>query len=82
MPNYSYECKECSHTFEVFHSMSSSPEVTCPKCGAEAKKLIGTGGGVLFKGSGFYETDYKKKPKESKNKSQDSNTKSNNEKKS
>ncbi len=61
MPTYDYECKDCQHAFEEFHSMSAKPVKKCPECGGKVKRLIGTGAGIIFKGSGFYETDYKKK---------------------
>ena len=61
MPTYEYECKVCGHTFDVFHNMTAKPRIKCEKCGGATKKLIGAGAGIIFKGSGFYETDYKKK---------------------
>ncbi|MCD6287692.1 MAG: zinc ribbon domain-containing protein [Candidatus Hydrogenedentes bacterium] len=61
MPTYEYECRKCGHVFEKFHSMSEKPRVRCPKCKGPSKKLLGTGAGIIFKGSGFYETDYKRK---------------------
>jgi len=63
MPTYDYECQKCGNTIEVFHGMSESPKVKCPKkgCGGKAKKQIGAGSGLIFKGSGFYITDYKNK---------------------
>ena len=61
MPTYDYECRECEHVSEVFHNMTAKPRVKCPKCGGRTKKLIGAGAGIIFKGSGFYETDYKRK---------------------
>ena len=61
MPTYDYECKSCGHTLEVFHNMTAKPRVKCPECGGRTKKLIGAGAGIIFKGSGFYETDYKRK---------------------
>jgi len=61
MPTYEYECKDCHHDFEVFQSMSAKPIRKCPECGGKVKRLIGTGAGIIFKGSGFYETDYKQK---------------------
>jgi putative FmdB family regulatory protein len=69
MPTYDYECLSCGHRFERFHSMTAEPESQCPECGGPVKKLIGTGAGILFRGSGFYITDYrssdyKKKAKE------------------
>ncbi|MDR1626875.1 MAG: zinc ribbon domain-containing protein [Spirochaetia bacterium] len=60
MPTYEYECKSCSHKFEVFQNMSEAPLSTCPKCGKGLRRLIGGGAGVIFKGSGFYVTDNKK----------------------
>jgi putative FmdB family regulatory protein len=62
MPTYQYKCKECGHLFEVFHSMSAEPIKTCPKCKGPVKRLIGPGSGPIFKGTGFYQTDYKNKP--------------------
>ncbi len=61
MPTYDYECKACAHVSEVFHNMTAKPRVKCPECGGRTKKLIGAGAGIIFKGSGFYETDYKRK---------------------
>jgi len=61
MPTYDYECTSCSHAFEVFHAMSARPVAKCPKCGRPVRRLIGRGAAVIFKGSGFYETDYKRK---------------------
>jgi putative FmdB family regulatory protein len=61
MPTYDYVCEACGHEFEHFQSMSDPRLGKCPKCGK--KKLVrkvGAGGGVIFKGSGFYETDYKR----------------------
>jgi len=60
MPTYDYLCASCNHTFEKFESMSANPSKKCPKCGKmQLKRLIGAGAGVIFKGSGFYETDYR-----------------------
>lgn len=59
MPTYEYECRECGKVFEKAHKMTEKPRVKCPKCGARAKKLIGTGAGIIFKGDGFYATDYR-----------------------
>ena len=61
MPTYTYACGKCGHSFDVFHAMSASPKVKCEECGAACKKQIGTGAGIIFKGSGFYETDFKEK---------------------
>ena len=64
MPTYEYACDRCGHGFEKFQSISASRLVTCPDCGEDTlKRLIGTGGGIIFKGSGFYQTDYKNTPK-------------------
>ncbi len=60
MPTYDYRCTECGHTFEEFQSMSAETLKTCPSCGKPAlKRLMGSGAGMIFKGSGFYLTDYK-----------------------
>lgn len=60
MPTYTYQCKACDHKFNVFHAISAKPRVRCAECGGACKRLIGTGAGIIFKGSGFYETDYKR----------------------
>ncbi len=60
MPTYDYRCKACDHTFEQFQSMKDSPLKVCPSCGKkQLERLIGTGGAIIFKGSGFYITDYR-----------------------
>jgi putative FmdB family regulatory protein len=61
MPTYTYECKKCGAQADLFHSMSAAPRVKCARCGGATIRLLGTGSGVIFKGSGFYETDYKTK---------------------
>lgn len=62
MPTYQYECSACNHAFEEFQSMTDAKLTKCPKCGKnKLARLIGGGSGMIFKGSGFYETDYKKK---------------------
>jgi putative FmdB family regulatory protein len=64
MPTYEYACSKCGHHFEQFQSMKDEPLKQCPKCGKKAlKRLIGHGGGLIFKGSGFYSTDYRKEPR-------------------
>jgi len=63
MPTYEYECKNCSHNFEVFQAMSDQPLKDCPECGKEIRRLIFGGAGVIFKGSGFYVTDKSKSSK-------------------
>jgi len=67
MPTYEYECTACGHTFELFQNITAQPVSLCPKCKKKVRRLIGGGGGIIFKGSGFYATDYRKtkKPKES-----------------
>ncbi len=59
MPTYEYECSECRDSFEAFHSMSAEPISVCLKCNGKVNRLISAGAGLLFKGSGFYETDYR-----------------------
>ena len=61
MPTYDYECAACGHSFEHFQSMSSNKLRKCPECGKpKLERHVGMGSGVIFKGSGFYETDYKR----------------------
>lgn len=61
MPTYEYECRACDHAFETMHSMTAPVLRKCPKCGKlKLERLISGGAGVIFKGSGFYETDYKR----------------------
>lgn len=59
MPTYEYRCPK-GHEFEEFQRISAEPVATCPVCGAQAQRLLSAGAGLLFKGSGFYITDYKK----------------------
>ncbi len=61
MPTYEYRCQKCDHTFEAFQTMMEKPLRKCPKCGGAVKRLISSGAGLIFKGSGFYITDYKNK---------------------
>ncbi len=62
MPTYDYACAKCGHAFEQFQSMKDAPLRKCPKCGKNTlKRLVGGGAGLIFKGTGFYLTDYKKK---------------------
>lgn len=58
MPTYEYECQSCGYRFELFQKMSDLPVLVCPKCGATVRKLISAGTGIIFKGQGFYATDY------------------------
>jgi putative FmdB family regulatory protein len=68
MPTYDYECLKCGKRFEVFQKMTDEPKKRCPTCRGKVRRLIGAGAGMIFKGSGFYITDYRskdyKEPKE------------------
>jgi putative FmdB family regulatory protein len=71
MPTYEYKCPKCGTEFERFQKITDPPGLPCPKCGATAQRQISGGHGIVFKGSGFYETDYKRpgeKAKEEKTK--------------
>ncbi|MEW5795990.1 MAG: FmdB family zinc ribbon protein [Candidatus Zixiibacteriota bacterium] len=59
MPTYQYRCHDCGHEFEEFQSMADDPISVCPKCHGHTRRLITGGAGLLFKGSGFYITDYR-----------------------
>lgn len=60
MPTYDYECSQCDHKWEEFQSIKAKPLRKCPACGKlKAKRVIGAGAGIIFKGSGFYQTDYR-----------------------
>jgi putative FmdB family regulatory protein len=59
MPTYEYECEQCGHKFDYFQKMIDEPLTECPECGGAVKRLIGAGSGIIFKGSGFYATDYR-----------------------
>jgi putative FmdB family regulatory protein len=59
MPTYEYRCPACGHEFEKFQRMSDEPGAECPECGAAAERRLSGGAGLLFKGSGFYITDYR-----------------------
>ena len=62
MPTYDYQCQACGHSWELFQAMNDNPVKSCPKCKKrKAKRLLGVGAGLIFKGTGFYETDYKNK---------------------
>ncbi|MFH1691947.1 MAG: FmdB family zinc ribbon protein [Candidatus Omnitrophota bacterium] len=60
MPTYDYACKNCGHHFEQFQSITAEPLKECPKCKKEVVRLISSGSGFIFKGAGFYATDYRK----------------------
>ena len=60
MPTYDYECDACGHRFELYQSIMAEPETKCPECKKKKlRRLIGTGAAIVFKGSGFYQTDYR-----------------------
>lgn len=59
MPTYDYRCNDCGHEFEYMQKMTDDPLQNCPECTGNLKRLIGTGAGIIFKGSGFYQTDYR-----------------------
>src|SRR5437762_11103296 len=60
MPTYDYSCDACKHEFEQFESITAEPQKKCPKCKKnKLRRLFGAGGGLIFKGSGFYQTDYR-----------------------
>ena len=80
MPTYDYQCSNCKYTFEYFQPMSAAPLTECPKCKGLLKRMIGTGAGAIFKGSGFYQTDYKSKPQDKKQESKPAGPPSNSEK--
>jgi putative FmdB family regulatory protein len=61
MPTYDYKCLDCGHTFEELQRINEEPLKICPECGGHIKRLIGAGAAPIFKGSGFYQTDYKNK---------------------
>ena len=58
MPTYEYECRKCRFKFEKFQNMNDEPLKTCPECGGAVRRIIGMGSGIIFKGQGFYATDY------------------------
>ena len=61
MPTYDYRCEGCGHEMAIFHGMTEEARKTCPECNEDRlRRLIGSGAGIIFKGSGFYETDYKR----------------------
>lgn len=61
MPTYVYECRRCGHRFEILQSITDPPRRRCPECRGAVKRIVMPGGGLVFKGSGFYITDYKRK---------------------
>jgi len=75
MPTYQYQCQSCGLEFERFQSMNDEPVKRCPDCRCKVKRLIGTGAGIIFKGSGFYETDYRSESYEKGKKSDENKSK-------
>ena len=61
MPTYEYQCQRCKRKHEAFQSITAKPLTKCPRCAGKLKRLLGTGSGFLFKGGGFYITDYRSK---------------------
>jgi len=75
MPTYDYECNACNHTFELFQFITEEHIRKCPECGKlKAKRLIGTGSTIIFKGSGFYQTDYRSEEYKSRQKAEKSSS--------
>jgi putative FmdB family regulatory protein len=75
MPTYDYECDACNHAFELFQSITASHIRKCPECGKlKIKRLIGAGSTIIFKGSGFYQTDYRSEEYKSRQKAEKSST--------
>ena len=70
MPTYDYKCTQCGHDFEMFQSMSESHIKKCPECAGNVRRLVGGGSGLIFKGSGFYLTDYVKGKEQKKSSSE------------
>jgi putative FmdB family regulatory protein len=66
MPTYDYRCTKCGHAFEAFQAITAPARADCPMCGSPAKRMISSGVGLIFKGSGFYQTDYKQKDQNTK----------------
>jgi putative FmdB family regulatory protein len=61
MPTYVYECERCHHRFELLQGITDPPRQRCPRCRGKVRRLVSQGGGLIFRGPGFYATDYKKK---------------------
>lgn len=59
MPTYEYKCDNCNKNFELVQRITAKPIRKCPSCGAKVRRLFGPGGGIIFKGAGFYATDYR-----------------------
>ena len=77
MPTYDYKCNACDHSFELFQPITADPVKECPACGKlKAQRVIGSGGAIIFKGSGFYQTDYRSEEYKSKAKNEAESVKS------
>ncbi len=75
MPTYDYECDACDHTFEMFQSITAGHIRKCPECGKlKVRRLIGAGSTIIFKGSGFYQTDYRSDEYKSRQKAEKSSS--------
>ena len=75
MPTYAYECRACGHEFEQFQSITAKPIRTCPQCKARrVRRLVGAGAGIIFRGSGFYQTDYRSEDYKKKAKAESSSS--------
>ena len=74
MPTYEYRCQACGNKFEEFQTMSAAPVESCPKCNGKVQRIISGGTGLIFKGSGFYINDYKRKDSGSKEGNSESST--------
>ncbi len=75
MPTYDYDCESCKQTFEIFQSITAAPLEKCPSCSGKVQRRVHGGSGLIFKGSGFYLTDYKKSGASSENKTEKSEDK-------
>ena len=82
MPTYEYVCDDCTHKFEEFQSITAPALESCPKCKGSVRRLISSGNGLIFKGSGFYITDYKKSNNSTSEKPESGNKSEKTEKKS
>ncbi len=74
MPTYEYECLKCGNRFEVFQRMTDPPRKRCPKCKGKVRRLVGSGAGMIFKGTGFYATDYRSESYKSQKKKESGET--------
>jgi len=82
MPTYDYVCDDCGYSFEEFQAITAEPLTKCPRCGGHVRRLIGAGNGFLFKGNGFYVTDYRSESYQRDKKKEEASAKSSTEKSS